>query len=199
MNLSKNRSIVFILATGGLLTLVMIFLAIQPIRAAGPWYVTPGGDDGNDCLSPGAPCATINGAIGKATSGDTIYVASGTYTGTGDGVVLLDKDATLSGGWDEAFTTRAYAPPEISVSPDELTSTQEVGEIVDQELTISNGDGVTLTFSIVSGEAICSQWNLTSDFRVSPDEENPNRDSCGNPDVWHFMQSTDLNPVPQTY
>jgi predicted outer membrane repeat protein len=29
------------------------------------------------------------------------------YTGTGDQVVLLDKDATLSGGWDISFTTQS--------------------------------------------------------------------------------------------
>jgi hypothetical protein len=78
--------------------LVIITLASQPTRAAGPWYVAPCGDDGNSCLSPGAACATINGALGKADPGDTIYVATGTYTGTGDEVVLLDKDATLSEG-----------------------------------------------------------------------------------------------------
>ena len=54
----------------------MILLAIRPIRAAGPWYVAPGGDDGNDCLSPATPCATINGAVSKASPGDTIYVAT---------------------------------------------------------------------------------------------------------------------------
>jgi hypothetical protein len=107
MNLSKCRRIVFNLATGGLLTLVMIILATQPIRAAGPWYVAPGGDDGNDCLSPGTACATINGASSKANPGDTIYVATGTYTGTGNSVVLLDKDVTLSGGWDASFTTQS--------------------------------------------------------------------------------------------
>ncbi len=107
MNLSKCRRIVFNLATGGLLTLVMIILATQPIRAAGPWYVAPGGDDGNDCLSPGIACATINGASSKASPGDTIYVATGTYTGTGTQVVLLDKDVTLSGGWDSTFTSQS--------------------------------------------------------------------------------------------
>ena len=42
----------------------------------------------------------------------------------------------------------------------------------------------------------CTDWNLASDFRVSPNQENPNRDSCGNLGVWHFM-SADLNR--QTY
>ena len=87
--------------------LVIIALTSRTIRAAGPWYVAPGGDDGNDCLSPGTPCATINGAITKASAGDTIYIATGTYTGTGDEVVLLDKDVTLSGGWDGTFTTQS--------------------------------------------------------------------------------------------
>jgi hypothetical protein len=78
------------------------------VDAAGPWYVAPGGDDGNDCLSPGAACATINGALAKPgfVISDTVLVATGTYTSTGDEVALIDKDATLSGGWDEAFTTQ---------------------------------------------------------------------------------------------
>jgi hypothetical protein len=90
-----------------LAALVIIILATQPIRAAGPWYVAPGGSDGNDCLSPGTACATINGALGKADPGDTIYVATGTYTGTGWEVVRLNKNVTLSGGWDGTFTTQS--------------------------------------------------------------------------------------------
>lgn len=84
-------------------------LTTPPAHAAGPWYVAPAptGNDGNTCLSSGSPCATINGAIAKASSGDTIYVAIGTYTGSGDRVVTLDKDATLSGGWDAGFTTQS--------------------------------------------------------------------------------------------
>jgi hypothetical protein len=107
MNLTKYGRIVVTLAAGGLFTLVMITLATRPARAAGPWYVAPGGSDGNSCLSPATPCASINGAIGKASSGDTIYVAVGTYTGTGDEVVLVDKDTTLSGGWDGTFTVQS--------------------------------------------------------------------------------------------
>ena len=78
----------------------------HPAHAAGPWYVAPGGDDGDDCLSPATPCETINGAIEKATAGDMVYVAEGTYTGMGDQVVLIDKDITLSGGWNLAFNSQ---------------------------------------------------------------------------------------------
>jgi hypothetical protein len=41
-------------------------------------------------------------------------------------------------------------------------------------------------------------WNLSTDFRVSPNEANPNPDSYGNPDVWWFMQGTTLHD-PSTY
>ncbi|MBI5365310.1 MAG: hypothetical protein HZA53_19185 [Planctomycetes bacterium] len=35
----------------------------------------------------------------------------------------------------------------------------------------------------------CGQWSLAADFRVAPDQENPNRDACGNLGVWHFLGS----------
>ena len=102
---SRSWSAITVLVFAALTLIVPIS---TPTRAAGPWYVAPGGSDGNSCLSAGSPCATINGAIGKASSGDTIYVATGTYTSsTGSEVVLLDKSASLSGGWDVAFTTQS--------------------------------------------------------------------------------------------
>ena len=45
----------------------------------------------------------------------------------------------------------------------------------------------------------CTDWNLASDFRRWPNQENPNRDSCGNLGVWHFMESNGLNRNPATY
>ena len=72
------------------------------------WFVAPTGNDTNSCSQPDSPCATINGALSKPdfVAGNTILVAIGTYTGTGNEVVLIDKDATLSGGWDANFTTQ---------------------------------------------------------------------------------------------
>src|SRR5262245_17224871 len=54
------------------------------------WYVATTGNDSNSCSATGSPCLTINGAIGKATNGDTIKIAVGTYTGTGTEVVLIN-------------------------------------------------------------------------------------------------------------
>lgn len=65
-------------------------------RAVGPWYVDPGGDDFvNDCLSPGTACQTIKVAIGKASSGDTIIIATGTYTEINN--TIVGKSLSLVG------------------------------------------------------------------------------------------------------
>ena len=44
----------------------------------------------------------------KAAAGDRIYVAEGTYTGSGsdDQVVIINKDLFLSGGWNDTFDTQ---------------------------------------------------------------------------------------------
>lgn len=144
---------IFRLVTSLFLALAVTAMASvhQSARAAGPWYVTPTGDDNNDCLSPGTPCATINGAIGKATNGDTINVGIGTYTGFGGEVVLLVRDATLSGGWDDTFTTQSGmstidaegARRGITVN-NGLAATVERFTIQHGEVSaeIGNGDGI---------------------------------------------------------
>ncbi len=104
MNSSSSvRLTIVILAT---IILLVVIPGLQSTRAAGPWYVAPGGDDSNSCTSPGAPCVTINGAIGKAAGGDTIFVAAGIYSSASlvFQVVLLDKSVILSGGWGDNFS-----------------------------------------------------------------------------------------------
>jgi len=46
---------------------------------------------------------------------------------------------------------------------------------------------------------VCTSWNLASDFRIAPNQENPNRDSCNNPGVWEFMTGTGLTRDPLNY
>jgi hypothetical protein len=70
-------------------------------------YVSTTGNDANDCITNSTPCATINGAIGKAVDGDTIRVASGIYTGSGTDVVRINKNLTISGGWDSGFSSQS--------------------------------------------------------------------------------------------
>lgn len=88
-----------------LLFLWAILVPAHAVKAVGPWYVAPSGSDANDCQSPLSPCVTINAALALATSGDTIYVATGVYTATsGEHVVFVNKSVVLSGGWSPDFS-----------------------------------------------------------------------------------------------
>ncbi len=133
----------------------------QSAPVAGPWYVAPDGDDGDDCLSTTTPCATINGAIGKAGSGDTIYVAVGTYTGGGDEVVLISKSVTLSGGWDGTFAAQnSVSTIDGGDSRRGITADSSVNALVERFVVqngidgngggISNGGTLTVNNTIIN-------------------------------------------------
>ena len=72
----------------------LIMFGGQRTQAAGPWYVNATtGNDSFDCLSPVTACKTITAAIGKASAGDTINVAAGTYNESVD----INKTLNLRG------------------------------------------------------------------------------------------------------
>jgi len=58
--------------------------------------MSPTGNDTNDCLSWATSCLTIQGAINKASAGDTVNVAGGTY----DEQVIIGKSLTIQGAGD---------------------------------------------------------------------------------------------------
>lgn len=101
-----NNSLLARRAVIGLALFITLFAlaAIPRARAAGPWYVAANGNDTNTCASPAAPCATIGGALGKASGNDTIYVGAGTYIGAGWVALEIAKPITLSGGWNSDFS-----------------------------------------------------------------------------------------------
>jgi len=56
-------------------------------------YVSPTGNDGQDCLSPATACTTIQSTIGRSLQGDLIHVLPGTYQQN----ITIDRDITIFG------------------------------------------------------------------------------------------------------
>jgi hypothetical protein len=97
----KSRPFVIYMATSALLLLGMLLAwsAASPVARAGPadLFVTPTGS-GTSCAQS-LPCL-LQTALAQAASGDTIYLAAGTYTGSGAAVVTIAESISLYGGWD---------------------------------------------------------------------------------------------------
>jgi hypothetical protein len=72
--------------------------------AGGPTdvYVDPGGNDGNDCLSPATACLSIGVALDRVAGGGTIHFAPGDYLPGAE--LPVSKVVTLDGaGQDQTF------------------------------------------------------------------------------------------------
>ncbi len=144
---SGLRRAVFAGVFGMALALSVLTLAQAPTaRGAGPWYVATTGLPGNNCLSVGQPCDTLQRAITLASAGDTIFVASGTYTGASNEVAVIDRALTLSGGWNAGFTSQTG------------TSTID-GQNQRRGLTILGSSPTTLNgFTIQNGLAVTGTY-----------------------------------------
>jgi hypothetical protein len=77
--------------------LVVVFRIAGAEPAASLRYASTTGS-GFACLKAN-PCRLII-AVGQASTGDTIYVKGGTYTGLGPSVITVTKTITMFGGWD---------------------------------------------------------------------------------------------------
>ncbi len=106
--------------------LLLVTLANTPSVRAAPtgtlrYVVTTGSDTGNNCATPGSPCASIQRAVNQSTSGDEIRVAAGTYfynssedipcsfLETRPVVCVLDKELWIRGGFT-ASNWNSYNP-----------------------------------------------------------------------------------------
>lgn len=102
-------------------------------QAAGPWFVDPAGNDTNDCLSTLTACLTIQGAITKASPGDTINVASGTYVEE----VIVNKTLTLLGAQADVDARNRVAVPESIVSGPNGSFSLEANNVILNGFTVS--------------------------------------------------------------
>ena len=74
---------------------ICLLVAPRVALADGAWYVDGAqGNDGNPCWGPGtSACRTIGGALRRAMDGETINIASGTYTEN----LVITRALTLQG------------------------------------------------------------------------------------------------------
>lgn len=139
----------------------------------------------------GGPDLTYNGGPSD------VFVAKVNAAGT-----ALDYAGYIGGSSEE---TTGHANP---IAVDRAgNSSYIIGATSSNEATFPVTVGPDLTFNgaydsfvakvvnTTDPTAYCPEWNLAIDFRVSPNQENPNRDSCGNLNVWHFLES-DPNTYP---
>lgn len=114
MNLRKFKPIIFCLSASGMLVFGLLWVlggAPQIARAApGDLFVTTAGH-GTECTQV-APC-DLSTALAQSSHGDTIYMAQGTYTGTGDAVFSVAKSVKIFGGWDALTSTLPVRDPDI--------------------------------------------------------------------------------------
>lgn len=133
-------------------------LPLMPALAATTWYVSSSGSDSNDCLTSPTACRTIGGAIGKASSGDTISIAAGTYD---ENLTQLYKNMTLQGaGASQTIIDAGGVASAIGVLSSTVltisgvTLQDGVGEKGGYGGAIYNQGFLTLTNSIVTGNNI---------------------------------------------
>ena len=119
-----------------LLALALALLRGAPVSAAGDRYVDPAGVDAGTCDNIATPCQTIAFAVGKATAGDTIHLAAGTYTGLGNQHVVLDKALTLAGAG--AATTILQYDPLVQATTGGVEGVLEIraGDVTVRDLTV---------------------------------------------------------------
>ena len=65
--------------------------------------------------------------------------------------------------------------------------------------SLAQAPQANLPLSAPNPDVSCNTWNLASDFRLYPDQENPSRDACGEDAAWHYMQSATLIRDPAAY
>jgi len=114
MGYNNRHGFVSGLASGGLFTIVLFVSLHGASRMAhgdpGALFVRPAGS-GTLCTQA-QPC-DLQTALSQSTSGDTLTLAGGVYTGSGEAVVATAKSIALYGGWDGTTSTPPVRDPAL--------------------------------------------------------------------------------------
>ncbi len=100
------------------------------------------GSDTTDCTNHASPCATIDYALSQAEDGDTVLVATGTYTEN----LVITKTVILKGGYEPLGWSQCLRHCTTTIDGNgsgrviEVQSTLSDTTVIDG-FTITNGDG----------------------------------------------------------
>ena len=96
MSVTKLVRAVFSLAAGGLLAIGLLLQlgGTSQVALADPGALFVAHSGAGTTCTQGEPC-TLDTALGQAVAEGVIYVAQGTYTGSGKGVVSIYESITL--------------------------------------------------------------------------------------------------------
>jgi hypothetical protein len=95
---------------------VVAALALPALASAADTYADPGGSDAANCLTPATACKTVGAALTKASSGNSVHLAAGTYA---ESVTLsLGKSlvATSPSGPQPVIDNGSVSSPAITVN-----------------------------------------------------------------------------------
>ena len=109
----RIQRLFYVFALGVGLTLGLLALLQTAYAAPDDLFAAPSGS-GTDC-NQAQPC-DLQTALSQSSDSDTIYVAVGTYTGTGAAVISVTKSITLYGGWDGSPSGMVVRDPDTYIT-----------------------------------------------------------------------------------
>lgn len=140
--MSNKKHNNFTLMSMGLILVVIFFLGngLSQMAYADDLFVKTGGS-GTACTQ-GEPCALLT-ALGQVADSDTVYIAEGTYTGTGAAVMMVTNSISIYGGWDGALTGPVVLDPETYITTVDGEETRRCAQVTAPVTVIFNGFTMT--------------------------------------------------------
>lgn len=120
------------------------------------YYVSPDGDDGNDCQSAGNACRTIQAAVDRAPAGAIVFIAAGHYSEN----VTIDHPLTLIGA-GASQTIVDGGGSGVVLQLDDGTPGRLAAELHD--ITLQNGEVGLLNQENLTASGLVVQNNGSND------------------------------------